>query len=169
MVNVTQDREVKLLLSSLGAALRGLSERGIDPGRALKLACNDRGIPVSIFNPELGALESIVKYMREELLLDYRTIASMLGRNEGPVGVTYRRSLKKSRSRLDITSKESIPFDALRANSKIGLSVFESIAYHLAKQGRGWHEIANIMHRHDKTVWTVLDRAKKKMRKATAR
>lgn len=169
MVNITHDRHVNLLLKSLGAALEGLSERGIEPKQALELAGRERGIPLSIFSTELGALESIVKYMRDELLLDYATIAALLGRNEGPVGITYRRAKKKSVSRLDTSSKESIPFEALRANSKMGLSVFESLAYHLAKQGHDWHEIARIMHRHDKTVWTVLDRAKKKMRRAGAK
>lgn len=168
MVNIAEkDRDVQRLLDSVGAALDGLSDLGIRPEQAVQLAkarqC--RGIPISIFNPHLGALESIVKYMREELLLDYNTIAGILGRNPGPIGVTYRRTLRKLKGALDTSSNGSIPFEALRANQAKQLSVFESLAYHLAKQGHDWHDIARIMHRHDKTVWTVLDRAKKKMRR----
>ena len=149
------------------AALEGLSELGIGPEQAVRMAKlrQGKGIPISIFNPHLGALESIVKYMREELLLDYCTIARILGRNVGPIGVTYRRASRKLKNPLDISSKESIPFEALCANQAKQLSVFESLAYHLAKQGYDWHEIARIVHRHDKTVWTVLDRTKKKMRR----
>jgi len=160
------DQDVQRLVSEVAAGLEALRERGISPENALKLAqmrTAARGIPVSVFNSKLGALESIVKYMREELFLDYPTIASMLERNAGPIGVTYRRSVLKLKSRLDTSSKEIIPYEALRAN-KTGLSIFEGLAYHLAKQGHDWHEIARMLHRHDKTVWTVLDRAKRKMR-----
>jgi hypothetical protein len=168
MVNIAKkQRNVQRLLDSVGAALDGLSELGIRPEQAVQLAKvrQRKGIPLSIFNPYLGALESIVKYMREELLLDYNTIAGILGRNAGPIGVAYRRTRQKLKGALDISSKESIPFEALRAKENYGLSVFESLAYHLAKKGYDWHEIAGIMHRHDKTVWTILDRAKKKMRR----
>lgn len=171
MVNTAEkggkrEQDVQRLLGSVSAALEELSRRGIRPEEAVQLARARQaaGIPLSIFNPHLGALESIVKYMREELLLDYGTIAGMLGRKEGPVGVTYRRSKRKMPCPLDASSKESIPFEALRVNSRHGLSVFESLAYHLARQGYDWHETARLLHRHDKTVWTVLDRAKRKLR-----
>ena len=181
IVEKHEDGEVERLLDSVGAALHGLSDLGISPDKVLGLAKarQSRGIPISIFNPHLGALESIVKYMCEELLLDYGSIASILGRNEGPIGLTCRRAKKKLKSRLDKSSEtsktkkvlgvdskrgqQSIPFDVLRANPKNNLSIFESLAYHLMKNGHDWHEIARIMHRHDKTVWTVLDRAKRKM------
>jgi DNA-binding CsgD family transcriptional regulator len=170
MVGIAEDRElrdVQRIVAGIAAGLEALQERGIAPENALRLARMHRevkGVPVSIFNPELGALESIVKYLREETLLDYRTIARLLGRNEGPIGVTYRRTLKKLKARLDTSSKETIPFEVLRASKTVGLSVFEGIAYHLAKQGHDWHQIARMLHRHDKTVWTILDRAKRKMR-----
>lgn len=165
MVKNAERRDVEKLIGSLGAVLGELQSRGVGASDALMLANLQRGVPLSVFNSSLGALESIVKYMREELLLDYVTIARMLGKNSGPIGVTYRRSLVKLKKSLDTSSKESIPFEALRENSAKGLSVFESVAYHLARQGHDWHEIARILHRHDKTVWTVLDRAKRKMRK----
>ena len=169
MVKNVESKDVARLLGSLGAVLGALNDKGIHASDALILAGSQRGqpagIPISIFNSSLGALESIVKYMREELLLDYATIASMLGKNPGPIGVTYRRSLVKLNMSSDVSSKESIAFEALRADSTKGLSVFESVAIQLARQGHDWHEIAQILHRHDKTVWTVLDRAKRKMSK----
>jgi hypothetical protein len=165
MVDIAEnDRDVQKMLNQVGAALDILSRHGIRPEQAIEMAKarkEERGIPLSIFNPDLGALESIVKYMREELLLDYRTIAQILHRNEGPIGVTYRRSRRKLTGKLDVLSRETIPFDIFK-NRK--LSVFENIAYYLAKQGNDWHKIARLLHRHDKTVWTILDRAKKKMR-----
>ncbi len=156
------ERHIQRLLCSVGTALEELSKLGVRPEEAMQLARARRmgGIPLSIFNPHLGALESIVKYMREELSLDYASIARIMHRNEGPIGVTYRRAKAKHDRTLSITSAEHIPFD-LFSNQK--LSVFENIAYYLAKQGHDWHDIAMILHRNDKTVWTVLDRAKRKM------
>ena len=178
MINNTKNRDalakeqqVKRLVSCMGTALEALSGLGISLQEAVQMvqARNCTGIPVSIFNSRLGALESIVKYMKEELLLDYRTIAMILHRNEGPIGVTYRRASAKHSGHLDTSSIEMIPFDLFSNQSLEGLSVFELIAYHLAKKGHGWHEIAAILHRHDKTVWTVLDRAKQKMKKTRKR
>jgi len=164
-MNITEKhRNVQKLLDQVGAGLDALSRHGIRPEQAVRMAKalqEERGIPLSIFNPNLGALESIVKYLREELFLDYKTIAKLLHRHEGPIGVTYRRSRRKLKGELDTSSREKMPFDVFK-NKK--LSVFENIAYYLAKQGNDWHKIARLLHRHDKTVWTVLDRAKKKMR-----
>lgn len=161
------ERHVQRLLCSVGAALEELSKLGVRPWEAVQLARARRmdGIPLSIFNPHLGALESIVKYMRDELSLDYASIARILNRNEGPIGVTYRRAKAKHDGTLDMTSADHIPF-GIFSNKK--LSVFENIAYYLAKQGRDWHDIAMILHRNDKTVWTVLDRAKRKMKEKGA-
>jgi hypothetical protein len=159
-------RNVQRLLSEAASALERLEQAGVGAEEVLRVVQRRQdveGVPVSIFNPRLGALESIVKYMREELLLDYGSIARLLGRNEGPVGVTYRRARVKMSGRLDIGGGEAIPFDVL---SDEKLSVLESIAYYLAKQGHDWHEIAQMMCRHDKTIWTVLDRAKRKLRES---
>ena len=164
MVDITKERAVKRLLDTAGAALSGLSELGVRPEevwRVLEKRKQEAGIPVSIFNTRLGALESIVKYMREELALDYCSIARMLSRGEGPIGVTYRRAKRKHAGRLDVSADDVVPFSVLCGGR---LSVLEGISYHLAKQGHDWHDIARIMCRHDKTIWTVLDRAKRKMR-----
>jgi hypothetical protein len=145
------------LIAGIGRALEILDRNyGIKPSQALSIAESrkDAGIPVSIFNSKLGALESIVKYMREDLLLSYANIGKLLGRNAGPIGVTYRRAVLKMPGKLDSSSEIILPFSIL-GNDK--LSVLECISSYLVKQGKDWHEIAKIMHRHDKTIWTVLD------------
>ena len=166
MLNTTvKSAEVQRILLNIGSSLDILDRKygmSVDQViKSVKLAKSCAGIPISIFNSRLGALESIVKYVREELNLDYLTIAKMLNRNEGPIGVTYRRAEKKFKGSLDISSREFIPYSVF-GNSR--LSVFESLAVYLKAQDYDWHEIAHILHRDDKTVWTVLDRAKKKMR-----
>ena len=152
------------LIQSISKAFDTLCKQyGIEPEQVLSIVQSRKdGIPLSIFNDKLGALESIVKYMREDLCLPYSAIASLLGKNEGPIGVTYRRTAKKLPGKLDTGSEMLLPFSVLE-NKR--LSVLESISTHLAASGKDWHEIAKIMHRHDKTIWTVLDRARKKIRK----
>ena len=153
------------LISGISRALAVLeSNYGIKPSRAISIAESrkDVGIPVSIFNDKLGALESIVKYMREDLLLSYAAIAKMLHRNEGPIGVTYRRTLKKMHGKLDTSSDIMLQFSIF---NNPNLSVLETICVSLLKQGKDWHEISRLMHRHDKTIWTVLDRARRKIKR----
>lgn len=164
MVNASQKGDVNRLLAEAADALERLDSLGVAPDDVLRVVSarqDVRGVPVSVFNSRLGALESVVKYLREELLLSYDSIAVLLHRNPGPVGVTYRRAKKKHGGRLDVSADETVPFSVFGDGL---LSVLESIAYHLALQGHDWHEIAHIMCRHDKTIWTVLDRAKRKLR-----
>ena len=88
----------------------------------LKLSKNDRDrlknrldepkdIPLSIFNKELGTLESVIKFLREEKNLPYKSIAKLIDRDHGSVGVTYRQSKKKKASRLEISSSIRIPVE----------------------------------------------------------
>jgi len=169
MKDISTDAGTRRLLDRLGAVLSELEAKGISADDALGAAGEARGIPFSIFNRDLGALESIVKYMKEELLMDYGSIAYLLGRNVGPVGVTYRRAKIKLSGRLNVpagsSDKRSIPFEALRANKKLRLSVLESLVWWLTVQGYDWHDVAAILARDDKTIWTVLDRARKKMKR----
>lgn len=165
MVAVSNNADLQRLFSTAVHALDRLSEAGIEPSQVLSMAARRKGaegIPFSVFNARLGTLESIVKYLREELLLDYSAIAGLLNRNEAPIGITYRKARQKLAQRLDVSSEETLPFSAFKDKR---LSVLESASYNLAMQGYDWHEIATILRRNDKTIWTVLDRAKRKLRK----
>lgn len=118
-----------------------------------------KGVPLSIFNEKLGALESIVKYMKENLMLNYSTISKLLKRNQGPIGVTYRRSKQKVSVCLDDTSDEFIPFEVF-TNSKY--SVLENIVMHLVLRGYSVNEVAIILCRNKQTIWTIVRRARAK-------
>ncbi|MBW2965043.1 hypothetical protein KY363_06305 [Candidatus Woesearchaeota archaeon] len=150
------------LISQAQDSVARLSELGMTSTQAAKLVSTHQGIPFSVFNTQLGTLESAVKYLREELSLSYESIGALLGRGPGPIGVTYRRTRSKHPARLTVTPGESLPFNAFRDRR---LSVLESAANYLAAQGHDWHEIAQIMRRNDKTIWTVLDRARRKLAK----
>ena len=122
-------------------------------------------IPVSIFdNGMLSSLESIVKYLRENKGLRLSEIARLLGRDQRAIGVTYRFARKKLGQELSApATKQSLPVKVI-ADRK--LSVLESIVHHLKKTyGLQFHEIALMLRRDDRTVWTVYQRALKKLHK----
>jgi hypothetical protein len=118
-------------------------------------------IPISIFNKKLSSLETIVKYLKENLGLTYHDIALLTGRDERNIWHTYNESLKKHNKRLEGNDpKISIPVSIIK-NTK--LSVLESIVWYLIKTNNlGYSEISKLLCRDAKTVWTCYKRALKK-------
>lgn len=119
-------------------------------------------VPISVFdNEHLGSLETIVKYLRENLLLSFKQIGTLTNRNEIALAVTYRNSKKKLEQKfVEEISPYSIPVSILK-NRK--LSVLENIvSYFKDNFGLTYHKIALLLNRNDRTIWTVYQRAKKK-------
>jgi len=119
-------------------------------------------IPISVFNEELGALGSIVKYLRENCKLRFSKIGALLGRNDVAVGNCYRDSVKKFPVKFKVRKSEfNIPTSIFRDR---GLGVLENLVLYVKKNyGLRFKEIAVLLHRDDRTIWTAYDRALKKM------
>lgn len=133
----------------------------VNPGRVLGM-CKEEGsqeIPTCIFNRKLSSLESIVKYLKENIGLNYKSIAHVLSRNPGSIGITYRNARKKLASKFYITPGIRIPVFIFKNSN---LSVLENIVSYLRKQGMSYHEIAVLLKRDDRTIWTINMRAEKK-------
>lgn len=120
-------------------------------------------VPISVFNNDkLGSLETIVKYLRENLLLSFKQIASLTNRNEIALAVTYRNARKKLEAKFVVEeiSPYSIPVRILQDRN---LSVLENVVSYLKDTfGLAYHKIAVLLNRDDRTVWTVYQRAIKK-------
>ena len=116
------------------------------------------GIPISIFSDELSALESIVKYFRENCQMTYTEIASILKRQPGPIGVICRKAKSKQPSNLDVSSQQKIPRTIFTAKN----TIFESVVMYLKEHGLSFKQISSILHRNYRTTWTTYQRAKKK-------
>ena len=120
-------------------------------------------VPISVFkNDKLGSLETIVKYLRENLLLSFKQIASLTNRNEVALAVSYRNAKKKLESKFVVEeiSPYSLPVTILQDRN---LSVLENIVSYLKDTfGLAYHKIALLLNRNDRTIWTVYQRAKKK-------
>lgn len=116
-------------------------------------------IPLSIFNNDaLSALEAITKYLREDISLPYKQIASLLDRNQGPIGITFRSAKKKMPRRLDIESDIRIPLKIFRTSN----SILESLVGFMKDTlSMNYSQIARALHRDPRTIWTIYRRYSK--------
>ncbi len=119
-------------------------------------------IPVSVFdNGELSALETIVKYLKEELDLGYHKIALLLNRNDRTIWTTYNKALKKRKEKL--TVKETRFFIPISIFKNRRLSVLEALVSYLKDEYKlSYHEISILINRDQRNVWTVYDRRRRK-------
>jgi len=121
-------------------------------------------IPVSIFNNErLSALEAITKYLKEQLKLSYSEISGLLNRSTKTVWGAYSKAIKKMPEEFRNARGLDIPCSLLKERK---LSVLETItAYLKDSHNMRYSQIACRLNRNDRTIWTVYQRARKKMRK----
>ena len=151
--------------------LEYLKKQGLTPreiaelvNKLLKVKAEEEvSVPISVFkNEKLSSLETIVKYLRENLLLTFRQIAELTNRNQIALAVTYRNARKKLEAKFVIQeiSPYHIPVSILKDRN---ISVLENIAAYLKDTfGLTYHKIAVLLNRDDRTIWTVYQRAKKK-------
>ena len=120
--------------------------------------------PVEIFNKKLTVLESVVKYLKEEKNLSLHNISDIIGRDQRNVWCIYNKTKKKNSEKFIIKKVEFwIPI-SIFFNTK--LSALESIVKYLKEiQNLKYHEIAVLLKRNDRTIWTVYQRSLKKSSK----
>ena len=119
-------------------------------------------IPVSIFEiDDLSALQAICKYLKEDIELSYSKISLLLNRNSRTIWTTYNNAIRKKKERLHTKdSKFFIPISVL-GNRK--LSVLETIVAYLRDNfSLRYSEIAILLNRDERNIWTVYHRYKKK-------
>ena len=128
---------------------------------SLKEKTSKDSVPVSIFdNDKLSIFEALAKYMKENLGLRFVLIGSMLKRSDKTIWTTYQKSKQKMPLPFSsIVSDINIPMEKF---SNRNLTIFESLVVHLKSLNLTNHEIAVRLHRDDRTIWSVYDRAKKK-------
>jgi len=117
-------------------------------------------IPASIFNKELTSLEAITKFLFENKKLTLKRISLLLNRTNRNIWNLYNKSRKKFPSKLVVQESTLIPISILR---NLDFTSLENIVCFLKeKLELSYHEIAMLLHRDDRTIWTVYDRVKKK-------
>ncbi|MCX6747089.1 MAG: LamG domain-containing protein, partial [Candidatus Pacearchaeota archaeon] len=117
-------------------------------------------IPITIFSSKLGCLESIAKYMKENLNMNYREIAKEIGRNERTIWTSYKKAKEKKGESFDIKEKGMLmPISIFKDNN---LTVLESIILYLKERGMKYSEIARLLNRDQRNIWTTYSRIIKK-------
>ncbi|MBR9676277.1 hypothetical protein GOV05_04675 [Candidatus Woesearchaeota archaeon] len=118
-------------------------------------------VPTSIFNKELGALETICKYLKENLNLPNKKISSLIGRDSKSVW----QAINKAKAKLPkkfvvLESKYFVPVSILKNKE---LSVLENmVLYFVEDLGLSLIDISKILVRDERTIWTVHKRVKVK-------
>ena len=120
-------------------------------------------VPSYIFQDRsVAVLEAIVEYLKEVKGLTYHEIALLINRNDRTVWTCYNRAKKKrpSPSYKETDNFVPIPLEIIKDRT---VAVLENIVEHLKEiKELTYHEIAVLINRDDRTVWTCYNRAKKK-------
>lgn len=155
----------KISLDTIKNIINHLTEKyNLDPEDIVSVLSDEikyASIPVSIFSEELSPLETVVKFIKENYGQSIGEIALLLKRDYSTIFLTYRHAARKKREFFKLENTPYlIPLSILNERP---LSVLELISeflkdnYHL-----NYHEIAVLLKRDERTIWTVYQRAKKK-------
>ncbi len=118
-------------------------------------------IPLSIFTRDLTPLHSLVKYLKENLLLSFCDIAPLLKRDQRNIWRIYHDAIK--RNSVSFTISDNTRWISLSIFSSDSLSAQECLVYYLKDSlSFSLHDIAKILQRDERTIWTVYHRARKK-------
>ena len=158
-------------LSRLNDVLSTLSGRyGLTQDELLRMIAKRKdytSIPVSIFNNILSPLENVVCYLYIKLEFSQTKIANLLKRDHTTIWTTIKKGLTKinrSKYKQLISNLNEGYLVPLQSLSDRKLSILESVSIYMKdKFNLSYHEIATILGKNDRTIWTVINRAKKKM------
>ncbi len=115
-------------------------------------------VPLSIFTTKLHPLEAITRFMKEKARKRTNEIACILNKRPSSISEAY----KNSRTKKFKIKKTGIfiPLSEFKSNPK--LSILEVVVQYLRNKNLKFTEIAELLKRNPKTIWTVYNRAKKK-------
>lgn len=116
-------------------------------------------IPVCIYTDVLGSLELIVKYLKENVKLSNSEISRIIGRDSKSVWQAYNKSKIKHSDNFVVEGCEYyFPASILRDKR---YSVLGCVVIYLKNNfNLSYHEIAVLLKRDDRTIWTTYHREK---------
>jgi DNA-binding CsgD family transcriptional regulator len=147
-MQIVETREYKQLQQLLD---RIQKKYKIDPSEAIIQA--QEKIPISIFSGKLSPLESITKYLKQNYTITQ--IAKQLNRSTKTI---WQASKKQGKIKIRF-SEHDIPLTEFKKNK---LSILETITLYLKNKGLKLSEIAKLLNKNPRTIWTCYNRAKKK-------
>jgi len=128
----------------------------------------ERSIPTSVFNRKLSPLETVSKFLRENRRLTIKSIAELTQRSEKTIWQAYNAAKHKMPELLVVDfTKPCFPIPKLQDRS---LSVLENIVLYLKEELKlTYSQMAKLLSRDARTIWTVYSRAKKKQERGDTR
>jgi len=119
-------------------------------------------VPVEILgNRKLGCMEAAVKFLRENKGLAYNKISELLGRSRSTIGVMYHNASRKMGQHFQDYPSSKYPIPASRFADK-KFSALESVVMFLADHKLRVCEIAGLLNRDYRTIYTVYRRGRRK-------
>jgi DNA-binding CsgD family transcriptional regulator len=115
-------------------------------------------LPITIFQNKLTPFQAIIKYLKEQLNLSNKKISRILNRDIKAIWAAYQ--LGKDKSLLFKETPISIPLSIFKDKK---LSILEALVRFLKNQDMNYAEIARLLNRDQRTIWTVYLRAKNKL------
>ena len=118
-------------------------------------------VPLSVFSKKISTLETISKYLHENLNLSFKKIGELMNRSEKTIWQAYKFSKIKHPEKLKSADTKYIIPVSVFANRK--LSNLEAIVYYIKNTYYlKFSQIGPLLKRDQRTIWTVYSRAKKK-------
>jgi len=112
-------------------------------------------IPLDIFKQQISPAEALCKYLK------FVEIAKALNRDQRTVWINYKNAIKKKKDKIKPKGKPVLAIVNVFADRK--LSVLESTVRYLKERKTSNAEIAEIINKTPSNIWTVNQRAIRKM------
>lgn len=119
-------------------------------------------VPVSVFTSEPSRLETLARFLKENKGMEFNAIAELLGRSNKTIWQAYNFSKKKySEKLIEDYSTYNISASIFKNRR---LSNLENLVIYLKEKfNLKFSKIAALIHRDQRTVWTVYTRGLKKI------
>jgi len=101
--------------------------------------------------------------MKENLGMTYHEIAQAIARNDRTIWVSYKKAKDKQKAPIEI--KETAIYIPISILSNRNLTILEAVIVYLKEKGLKYSEIARLVDREQRNVWTIYSRAVKKLAK----
>ena len=126
-----------------------------------KLEEKDIVIPVSVFSKKLSSLETVTKYLKENLGLKNKETAKITKRSVKTIYQAYNSAREKISKKFEVKeTRYYVPVSVL-SNRKLG--VLENVVKFLKENYElNYSEIARLLGRDPRTIWTAYSRSREK-------
>ena len=169
-INMPKKEDIELIEKRLSTTLNYLKEQDLSSQEIVELVNKllniqvkeEVKVPLSVFkNDYLGSLETIVKYLKEELNLRFHEIAVLLNRDDRTIWASYKIACKKRKEKL--SAKESKFFIPVYIFTHRKFGVLEAIVGYLKDNFKlRYSEIAELLNRDERNIWTAYNHYKRK-------